>query len=285
MSATDQPAVLACIDGSSATEAVCDYASWIASKVDAPLKLLHTIEHSANPAVADFSGAIGLGSQQELLEELTTLEQARNQLLIRKGQLMLNAAKERIQHSGVEVNETFQRHGSVAESLIDLEESIRVLVVGIRGADHESEEGGIGTQLENMIRSIHKPILVINKEFRPPKKILLAFDGSDTCRKALTMVATSPAFKQIQCHVVRVGSGGESLLTEAVQELEAAGIETLAQIIDGKSDEVLSQYQLDNDIDLMAMGAFSHGSVRKFLLGSFTLKMLRASQRPLLLLR
>jgi len=107
--------VLACIDGSSASESVCDYASWISSKVNRPLKLVHTIEQNHNAAVSDYTGAIGLGSQQDLLDELTEVEQSRASLLIKKGQLMLSAAKERVVALGIEKVETYQHHGSLAE--------------------------------------------------------------------------------------------------------------------------------------------------------------------------
>ena len=66
--------VMACIDGSSVSESVCDYASWIASEIFRPLKLTHTIANNQHAAIADYSGAIGLGSQQDLLNELTEVE-------------------------------------------------------------------------------------------------------------------------------------------------------------------------------------------------------------------
>ena len=43
--------------------------------------------------------------------------------------------------------------------------------------------------------------------------------------------------------------------------------------------------QIENDIELTLMGAFSHNRFRDLLLGSFTAKMLAATNRPLLLLR
>ena len=97
-----QKLILACIDGSSVTKAVCDYSSWIANGVSAPLKLLHTIEQANTPVIADYSGAIGLGSSEELLNELTEIEQQRQHLLIKQGQLMLEAAKQRINEAGSE---------------------------------------------------------------------------------------------------------------------------------------------------------------------------------------
>ena len=36
--------VIACVDGSSSTRAVCEYAAWVAGKLDVPLALLHVLE-------------------------------------------------------------------------------------------------------------------------------------------------------------------------------------------------------------------------------------------------
>ncbi|MFT5452414.1 MAG: nucleotide-binding universal stress UspA family protein, partial [Enterobacterales bacterium] len=164
-----QKLILACIDGSSVTEAVCDYSSWIAKGALAPLKLLHTIEQGNIPVIADYSGAIGLGSSEELLNDLTEIEQQRRGLLIKQGQLMLDAAKQRINESGIDSPLVIQMHGSLSESLIELEEEIRVVVVGIRGESHEKINADVGTQLEAVIRSLHKPILVVNRAFTEPK--------------------------------------------------------------------------------------------------------------------
>ena len=64
---------------------MCDYASWIANKIERPMRLLHTLEHSYVPQVSDLSGTIGLGSQENLLQELMVAEQNHRQLRIKKG--------------------------------------------------------------------------------------------------------------------------------------------------------------------------------------------------------
>jgi nucleotide-binding universal stress UspA family protein len=278
--------VLACIDGASLTTAVCDYAAWMSHRAGAPLKLLHNIEHRPQAAVADLSGSIGLGSQEELLEELTRVEQQRNRLLMQKGKLMLDAARERVVSAGVADVEAWQQHGSLQESLVELEGSIRVLVMGVRGEEHQ--EGQIGAHLETVIRSLHKPVLVVNTPFSTPKKIMLAYDGHDASRKALDMVASSPVFKDIPCHLVYVGdeSTATNVLNDAAKVLQSAGIKhELVNLPKGKSDEQLCHYQAEHDIDLTVMGAYSHHPLRDMLLGSFTAKMLHKTRRPLLLLR
>jgi len=285
---TDKQWVLSCIDGSSYSEAVCDYSAWIAKTTGAPLKLLHTIEHSQIPAVADYSGAIGLGSSEELLDELTKVEADRSRLMLEKGRLMLQAAKSKANTAGVSDVQMCHRHGSLLESLVEMEDFIRVLVVGIRGEQHEQTEKGVGHKLETMVRSLHKPIFVVNKKFSEPKQIMLAYDGSDSAQKALQMVANSPLFKHMPCHLVHVAPTENSsapLLNEAEQKLRNAGIAVSSIHLQGKTEDVLPAYQAEHNIDLTVMGAFSHNRVRDFLLGSFTATMLQKTQKPLLLLR
>ena len=171
-------------------------------------------------------------------------------------------------------------------ALVELETDIRVLVMGVRGEEHR--EGQLGAHLETVIRALHKPVLVVNAAFAVPKKIMLAYDGQDASRKALDMVASSPVFKDIPCHLVYVGdeSTASSVLNEAAAVLQTAGVShELVNLPKGKSDEQLCHYQAENDIDLTVMGAYSHHPLRDMLLGSLTAKMLHKTKRPLLLLR
>ncbi len=285
----NQSMILACIDGSNISEAVCDYAAWVAKRVSIPLKLLHTIEHPDTADSADFSGSIGLGSQEHLLEELTALEQQRSKLLLKKGKFMLDAAKERVALAGVSNIITNQRHGSLTESLIDLENKIDLLVLGVRGQAHENHSGQIGNQLESVIRSLHRPILVVNGPFVKPQRVMLAYDGGKAAEKAVEMVAASPLYKGLVCHLVCVNkneSTAQELLAAASKKiLRGGGIELITQKLTGKADHALCEYQDTHDIDMTVMGAYSHSRLHDMVLGSFTAKMLNNSCKPLLLLR
>lgn len=66
--------VIACVDGSSSTRAVCEYAAWVAGKLDVPLALLHVLEKNEQPAVSDLTGAIGIDSREQLTLELVRIE-------------------------------------------------------------------------------------------------------------------------------------------------------------------------------------------------------------------
>jgi len=288
---TNQPPnVLACIDGSVLTEAVCDYAAWISQRVAAPLELLHTINHHPEMANnANLSGNIGLGSQEHLLEEIILLEQQQSKLKLQKGKLLLQAAKERVIAAGTADPICSKRHGNLIESLIELEDSIRVLVLGIRGQVHDNKNKQLGAKLESVIRSLHRPILIVNDTFKEPQRIMLAYDGSKATNKAVDMVAASPLYAGLNCHLICVNNNEDTaakLLQQATEKLQSAGnIEVTASKLKGRADQALCEYQQTQDIDLTVMGAFSHNRLHDMLLGSFTHKMLLNTNKPLLFLR
>ena len=282
------PCVLAVIDSSPFSEAVVDYSNWIAKTIDAPLKFINTIEHKNILPVADLSGAIGLGASEGLLNELTEVEQNRSRLLLKKGSIMLKAAKQKALDAGLVDVEKIQQHGSRTETLIEMEDQTRVLVVGVCDKDSDDSQDGLGDKLETVIRSLHKPILVVNKEFEMPESIMLAYDGSRSAKKALDMVSTSPLFKDITCHLVHVVSNiqaEDEILDQAKVKLESTGLNVISAKLSGNVGDELIKYRTENNIDLTVMGAFSHNRLRNFLLGSFTAKMMENTKKPLLLLR
>lgn len=278
--------VLACIDGSKLTDAVCDYAAWMAQKIDAPLELLHTIHHQVPPKKADLSGNIGLGTQEHLLEELTQLEQQRSKLLLQQGKLMLEAAQKRVIESGVKTPLSQQRHGYLTESLVELEDSIRVVVLGMEGQQKPAPH--LNSQLETVMRSLHRPMLIINHDFKQPEKIMIAYDGSQAADKAVEMIANSALAKDLECHLVCVNKNIDTaaqLLQTASEKLSRAGLKLISAKLQGKAEQELCAYQESHKIDLTIMGAFSHTKLHDLFLGSFTVKMLLNSRQPVLLLR
>lgn len=280
--------VIACIDGSSITLAVCDYAAWASRRLDAPLEFLHVLGKSEYPVPADLSGNIGLGSREHLLQELAELDEKRGKLALEQGWLMLNEAKARAMADGVVSPTSRQRHGELVDTLRELEGEIRLLVIGRQGEHGDSAGEHIGSHLENVVRTLHRPILVIPADYTQPQRILIAFDGSATSRKAVEMVARSPLFRGLPCHMVMVGADkadSREQLDWARTSLETAGFDVTAEIRPGEVEEVLCAYRTEHAIDLIVMGAYGHSKIREFLVGSTTTRLIRQAKIPLLLLR
>jgi len=281
--------VVTCIDHFNVSAAVCDAGAWASLRLNAPLKLLHVLDKSEYPIKGDLSGSIGLGSQEYLLDELTALEEKRSKLAMKHGKYMLEAAERRVREDGAKDISTFQRHGSLVETLMDIENETRLLVMGRRGrAKNDVTAHSIGSHLENVIRTVHKPILIALEKFSPPGCFMIAFDGSPTAQKALDMVAGSPLLKGLPCHLVMVCSNADerkAQLDAAFGKLVSAGFDVTQKTLEGKVLMALNTYQKEKQIELMVMGAYGHSRIRQFLVGSNTTSMLRMSNIPLLLLR
>lgn len=280
--------VTACIDGSASAPAVCDYASWASQRLNAPLTLLHVLDQRQYPVSVDLSGNIGLGSREQLLDQLAALDEQRNKLALEQGLVMLAAAKERAIAAGVSSLETKQRHGDLLESLRELESDIRLLVIGRQGESSDGAELHVGSQLESVIRIMHRPVLVTPTSFKKPESVMLAFDGGATTRKGVEVLAASPLLRGLPIHLVMVGTETTENAVQmeaACSTLASAGHKVHAVIRAGEVEPALHTYQEEHGIDLLVMGAYGHSRIRQFLVGSTTAHMLRTTTSPLLLLR
>ncbi|MEZ8696599.1 universal stress protein [Vibrio lentus] len=274
--------IIACIDGANSTTSTCEASAWVANKVEAPLVLFHALDHSTQPVVSEFSGQIGLGSQEELLEELAELDEARSKIMLKHGNTLLEEAQKWALNQGVKDVSKLQRHGSLLEGLLDLEEELRVLVIGRSGDSHS-----VGSQLETVIRSIKAHILVVCEGFKLPDSYLIAFDGSAISEKLLDKAIQTPLLKGLDCHLVMIDDGGskDAAFEKAKIQLEESGIKVTAASLTGAVDKALLDYQKQHEIGMMVMGAYGHSQLRQFFVGSNTTKVLSNSSVPLLLIR
>ncbi|MFT5643646.1 MAG: nucleotide-binding universal stress UspA family protein [Janthinobacterium sp.] len=289
--------ILACIDHSSYSTGVCDYAVWAAQQLAAPLEFAHVLTKSSQESPNnDLSGSIGLGAQEDLLEQLSSLDAQRNKLAQEGGRRLLDGARVRALAGGASEQDTHARqwHGDLIETLLDLQHDVRMFVLGQRGEAESAMEAAksasqhIGSNLERVVRSLHRPILVAPRLFKIPRKIMIAFDASATTKKGVEMVASSPLFRGLSCHLVMVGTDSEAhheALAWARTKLEESGFVVSVALRQGDAESVLTDQVHANDIDLLIMGAYGHSRIRQFIVGSTTTTLLRTSSIPVLLLR
>lgn len=280
--------VLAAIDGSQFSEGVCDYAAWAATALGAPLCILHSIDNHAQIAEPDLTGNLGLGTREHLLEQLTDVEEQRAKAARKQGQMLLDVAKSRVIDAGVADPKCLQRNGTLLETLREQEPDVRLLVIGKQG-DAASRTGGhLGAHLERVVREVHRPILMVPQQFSAPENVMMAFDGSNTARKGVEMLAKSPLFNALTCHVVIVGAETAEHRCElnwALTTLREAGHSVEGAIRAGDVEETLRAYQQEYRIDMLVMGAYGHSRLRQLLVGSTTTQMLRKTHVPVLILR
>lgn len=278
--------ITACIDGSGMTGAVCDAAGWLSQRLNTAMQLLHVIEKSSSPVLEDLSGTIGLGSREQLLEELTALDEQRGRLAMEHGKHLLADAEAHVRRLGaIEVSST-QRHGSLSEALQNYEDTTRVFVIGRHGEDHPSASHRIGSKVETVVRAIHKPVLVTTSEFNAPERYMIAYDGSPESDQALDELAASHLLSGLQGHLIMVGGNeNQQKLSDTSNRLMSQGMKITAHLLAGELLPTLAEFQQKHNIDLRVMGAYSHSRFREFFVGSNTSRMINESSIPLLLLR
>lgn len=280
--------VVACIDGSRAAPAVCDYAAWASKHMETPMMLLHVLDEERYPAEPDLAGNIGLGSREQLLEDLAELDRKRAKLALEHGHHMLDEAHKRVTEAGIGEVIQRQRHGDLTESLLALENQTRLLVMGLHGESSSDRDTHVGSQLETVIRSMHRPILLVPDEYSEPRSAMLAFDGSATAFKGVELLAGSPVLKGMPLHLVMVGPDTNDRweqLRKAEKMLAGLESEITLAIRAGDVEPALHAYQEEQDIDILVMGAYGHSRIRQFLVGSTTTRMLETARKPLVVLR
>ncbi|WP_319781390.1 universal stress protein [Oceanisphaera sp. IT1-181] len=279
--------VIACIDGSRYANAVADAATWASLRLAAPLHLLHVPNKIPAPVPADLSGTIGLGSQEQLLAHLSELDAKQNKLSSERGRLLLEAIQAHVLKGGVLAN-PIQRHGDLLETLVEFAPSTRLVVLGRHGANSAADSPHLGSHVEAITRNLRCPILLTKDDFKAPQKVLLAFDGSASTRQAVTLLASSRLLAGLEVHIILVGENSDAhqeQLKWASALLQQAEITTVSHILPGSVEETLAQYQAEQGIELMIMGAYGHSRIRQLLLGSTTLAMIKKAKVPLLILR
>lgn len=283
------PTILACTDGSTYASSVYQHAAWAAARLSARVEVLHVLDHHRERASRlDMSGSIGLDASTQLTEELSQLEEAEGRVARLKGKAILDDAHHQLAAAGVANITLTQRHGTLVETLEELEPRCGLVVVGERGVHAQVAKAHLGSNLDRVIRSAVRPLLVVERTYRPVTSFLLAYDGSPSVTKALDYALTSPLLRGTNCHILRAGQVDDKArwyLNEAADKLRAVDYPVTSHAIVGPPEKVILEVLQRESIDLLVMGAYGHSRIRELILGSTTTTMVRTSPVSVLMFR
>ena len=281
--------IIALIDGSGYAQSVCDHAGWVASFGEASLSLLHVL--GRRDAVADntdLSGSIGLGARSALLEELAELDGQKARLVNKRGRAILDDARERAEKMGAGNITPMLRNGQLVAAMEQLEDEVDLIVIGKRGEQSHLNMEHLGSNLERVVRSSKKPVLVASREFKPIERILIAFDGGSSAIKAVEYIVRSELFRGLEFLLIQVGTESNAKckpLWGAVAALREAGFNADSKVISGQPDRVIAESIEKEHFDMLVMGAYGHSRIRNLIIGSTTTQMIGACKVPIMLFR
>lgn len=281
--------ILTCTDGSLYAPSIYEHSAWAASRMSCGIKVLHVLDpHRERAHGGDLTGAIGFDASSELTEELVKLEETQARVARLKGTAILEDAAKRLAAAGIADVEAFQRHGTLVETLEELEPAAELVVIGKRGEHADFAKGHLGGELQRVIRTSVRPVLVAARAFKPVERFLIAYDGGPSVTKAVEFALSNPLLRGMHCHLLRAGKIDDDAkwyLEEAAQRLRNGGFEVAAAAKAGPPEEVISGVVAEAGIDLLVMGAYGHSPIRNLILGSTTTAMVRTCQIPVLMFR
>jgi len=281
--------LIAFIDGSAYAHSVLDHAAWVATTIAASVDVVHVIgRRDLSSTPFDLSGSLALGARSSLLKELAEHDAQRAKLAQQRGRLIVDAGVQRLLQAGAPSAIGKLRTGDIVEAVQELEKEADLILIGKRGEAADFAELHLGSNLERVVRTSTKPVLVASREFQPVKRFLVAFDGGPSVMKAINHIATGKLFAGLEGHLVTAGRDtpeARGKLEAAANVLRSAGYTIHTHIEDGEAEKVIASHAEADHIDLLVMGAYGHSRIRNLFIGSTTAEMVRSVKRPVMLFR
>lgn len=278
-------AVMACIDGSPSSIAVCDYSAWASVRLASPLTLVHILE-GASQAPPDLSGNIGLSTRENLLATLTEQDSSLRRLARENGRFLLEAALHRLDDLGIVHPKAIQRYGALVDSLEALADKTQLFVIGRLGEEHEAPARHIGSNVESILRTLPRPVLVATGAYIKPQRFLLPFDGSPGSYCDLERLKQCRLLKGLECHLLlthKMSMEQSSKLDRAADQLKQVGFTVHTGMRRGSLATVLEEYCQEHFINLVAVGSYGRSRLHQLLTGSPSTNLMRWAKRSLLL--
>jgi nucleotide-binding universal stress UspA family protein len=275
------------IDGSAYAESVCHLSAWAATRLGIPVEIAHVLGRRIAGAF-DLSGSLEMNQRSALLAEYARLDEQHAKLAQAKGRALLDTARTIVATRGVGHVETKLRNGDLLEALADLEKDARMVVVGKRGEAADFARLHLGSNLERIVRSSTRPVLVAARKYVPFDRFVVAFDGGKSASRAVDFVASSGLLKGMKATVLSVGADtaeNRSRLDAPVGRLREAGFEVEGLLRPGDADDVIGGHVETLGIGLLVMGAYGHSRIRSLVIGSTTEAMVRRCKVPVLMFR
>jgi nucleotide-binding universal stress UspA family protein len=276
--------ILVTLDGSEHAETASQYALWLAERLQATAIGMHVVDvvsiEGSGAFLHDVSGSLGFEPYLDFSSKMREALQERGRAVLDQ---FLASCSER----GVRADSQLVS-GIVANEICEQARTADLVVVGHRGINERFSTGLLGGTTESVTRKCPKPVLVSPIEFRPIRRPLLAYDGSQRAAAAMHEAAELAAGLGLPLTVLHVGKDGaaaERVLDEARRYLATHRVTSEFVQRQGYANEVILATLVEGEHDLLVIGAYGHSRIVEMVLGSTTEYVLRNVSIPVFLCR
>ncbi|OHC07349.1 MAG: hypothetical protein A2545_01410 [Planctomycetes bacterium RIFOXYD2_FULL_41_16] len=278
--------ILVATDGSENSLTAADYAINLARLFNATIRGLFVkdVKILTGPLIHDIGTSIGG------MVPYGTFNQTIRELLESQADAALNQVEGKCAQAKVTFTREI-REGIVSREIIKSADDCDLIAMGKMGAHAEWRDVFLGTNVEYVVRQTHKPVLITPSEYKPFRKMLIAYDGSSFADKALRSGTEIAQAMKLPITVVCVADKKD----EALQTLSKAKtfLEGYKLAVDAvakeESDHAVGILEVCNDedskFDILVMGAYGHSRLQEMILGSTTVRVMRSTNCSILLCR
>ncbi|HID79468.1 MAG TPA: universal stress protein [Aquifex aeolicus] len=270
-------------DGGNSSYAAANYAFDLGAKWNLPVIGIYVIDKRLldETLLEDLAGILGftfyLGISQKVREALE-----------KKADILFEEFAKLGRQKGAKVS-LVQLEGIPYEEIPNFADREDLIFIGRKGLK-EIKGFFVGNNAEKIVRRSPCPVFVAGENYKPIKRIGVAFDGSTVSKKALLVGKTISESIGAPLEVIFVEPNG-NFPDQLVDKIKASADEILENtdytftLLRGFPEEKLTEYQENGNIDLLVLGAFGTKPVKEILLGSVAYFVMHNAVGPLLFVK
>jgi nucleotide-binding universal stress UspA family protein len=269
-------------DGSPNSTIALEYGVALASYFNAEITGLNVIDIRSleGPFFSDISGSLGFSPIQNYLPRF-------QQILDDRADTILDLFKNRCTENGL-IAKTKKLSGIIANIIADEARKAELIVISQHGEHEQWSSGLLGSTTESVVRKSPVPVLVTPGSYRQIHKILVAYDGSVESSNALKcacdlFVSCCESMKVV--YIAQDAEKGRVLASEIAEITAPYHLAYEGVWLQGDAAREILAYAENNHIDLIIIGAFTHGRLHDLIIGSTAAYVIRKTTLPVLLHR
>ncbi len=178
--------------------------------------------------------------------------------------------------------------GIISTTIAENAKIADLLIMGKRGENANFGSAFLGSAAEASTRLSNKPVMLVDQNYKKLKKVLFAYDGTQSANKAMQLLAQMVLDASYELSVITVAddeTDGAAILDEALVYLEAYNIRPARILKSGDVVNTIISVAEEAEFDAIMMGAYGHSAIHQMLLGSTTTLLVRAAKMPVILYR
>ena len=297
----NSPKYLVAYDGSPHSKAALDWAIALAGQTGAEIEVAKVFE----PIIRHYTSS-DYNISTQIVEQLAEMEKADHQMMEDINTFKADSCSVKIR--------TKILKGQVAAALLDYasQNGVSLVIAGTKG-HHLLEKLLVGSVTSSLVALSKVPVMIVTdqRETACPKKLLVAYDGSEQAKKALALavdlgkrigaeilvakVIDPVDLAMIYSNIepgseVKINSGligldkaDKAILEEAESVGSASGVKVATTILTGDNiADTIIRYAEEQEVDIIVAGTLGKGLLSELMVGSVAKNLVTLAQMPVL---